>query len=76
MLLGDAMPYVDSFTTVSSIVAMIISVKMCSEQWWIWLVVDIFTVYMWLVKFINGNENIAKRLEFLQKIKYNSYILL
>lgn len=59
MLLGDAMPYVDSFTTVSSIVAMIISVKMCSEQWWIWIVVDIFTVYMWLVNFMTGSENIA-----------------
>lgn len=29
--LGDAMPFVDSFTTVSSVIAMIVSVKMYSE---------------------------------------------
>ena len=33
--LGDAMPFVDSFTTVSSVAAMIVSVKMYAEQWWI-----------------------------------------
>lgn len=57
--LGDSMPFVDSFTTVSSIIAMIVSVKMYSEQWWIWIVVDVFSVYMWLVQFINGNDSIA-----------------
>lgn len=57
--MGDAMPFVDSFTTVSSVVAMIVSVKMYSEQWWIWIVVDVFTVYMWLVNFIQGSENMA-----------------
>ena len=57
--MGDAMPFVDSFTTVSSVVAMIVSVKMYSEQWWIWIAVDVFTVYMWLVNFIQGSENMA-----------------
>lgn len=57
--MGDAMPFVDSFTTVSSVVAMIVSVMMYSEQWWIWIVVDVFTVYMWLVNFIQGSENMA-----------------
>ena len=33
--LGDAMPFIDSFTTVSSVIAMIVSVKMFAEQWWI-----------------------------------------
>ena len=58
-LLGDAMPFVDSFTTVSSVVAMIVSVRMYSEQWWIWLLVDVFTVYMWFTNFIYGQENMA-----------------
>ena len=57
--LGDAMPFVDSFTTVSSVVAMIVSVKMYSEQWWIWILVDIFTVYMWYTRFSIGQENMA-----------------
>ena len=57
--LGDAMPFVDSFTTMSSVIAMIISVKMYSEQWWIWIAVDVFSVYMWWTNFSIGNENLA-----------------
>lgn len=57
--LGDAMPFVDSFTTVSSVVAMIVSVKMFSEQWWIWVAVDIFSVYMWWCDFQSGSDNMA-----------------
>lgn len=57
--LGDAMPFVDSFTTVSSVVAMIVSVKMFSEQWWIWILVDIFSVYMWWCDFALGSDNMA-----------------
>ena len=57
--LGDAMPFVDSFTTVSSVAAMIVSVKMYSEQWWIWILVDIFSVYMWWTNFSAGNDNMA-----------------
>ena len=57
--LGDAMPFVDSFTTVSSIIAMILSVKMYSEQWWIWIFVDIFSVYMWWCDFNAGSDNVA-----------------
>lgn len=57
--MGDAMPYVDSFTTVSSVIAMIISVKMYSEQWWIWVCVNVFTIYMWWMSFSVGKENAA-----------------
>ena len=57
--LKDAMPFVDAFTTVSSIVAMIVSVKMYSEQWWIWILVDVFSVYMWWTQFKVGADNMA-----------------
>ena len=63
--LGDAMPFVDSFTTVSSVIAMIISVKMFSEQWWIWIAVDVFSVYMWLCNFIAGSDNMATLLMWI-----------
>ena len=63
--LGDAMPFVDSFTTVSSVVAMIVSVKMYSEQWWIWILVDIFSVYMWWTNFSIGNDNMATLLMWI-----------
>lgn len=57
--LGDAMPFVDSFTTVSSVIAMIISVRMFAEQWWIWVAVDVFSVYMWWCDFRTGSDNMA-----------------
>lgn len=57
--LGDAMPFIDAFTTVASVVAMIATVKMYSEQWWIWLFVNIFSVYMWYCDFLAGSDNIA-----------------
>ena len=57
--LGDAMPFVDSFTTVSSVVAMIVSIRMFAEQWWIWVAVDVFSVYMWYTAYVNGNDSIA-----------------
>lgn len=63
--LGDAMPFVDAFTTVSSVVAMVVSVRMFAEQWWIWIVVDVFTVYMWACNFATGNDNIATLLMWI-----------
>lgn len=56
---GDAMPFVDAFTTVSSVAAMIISVGMYAEQWWIWVAVDVFSVYMWWCDFQSGSDNMA-----------------
>lgn len=63
--LGDAMPFVDSFTTVSSVIAMIVSVKMYAEQWWIWILVDIFSVYMWWCQFTVGSDNLATLLMWI-----------
>ena len=62
---GDPMPYVDAFTTITSVVAMILSVKMFSEQWWIWVIVDVMTVYMWVCDFIRGQDNIATLLMWI-----------
>lgn len=56
---GGNMPFVDSFTTVTSIVAMIISIGMYAEQWWLWIGVDIFTVILWAVDFAQGTESIS-----------------
>lgn len=63
--LGDAMPFVDAFTTVSSVIAMIISVKMFAEQWWIWVAVDVFSVYMWWCDFSSGSDNLATLLMWI-----------
>lgn len=57
--LGGNLPYIDSMSTVVSVVAQILSVKRLTEQWVLWIVVDIVTVIMWAVNFANGGETIA-----------------
>lgn len=32
---------------------------MFAEQWWIWVVVDVVTVYMWFLAFRAGNDSIS-----------------
>lgn len=57
--MGGSLPFIDSMSTVVSVVAQILSVKRLTEQWVLWIVVDIVTVFMWLVNFLNGGETVA-----------------
>ena len=63
--LGGALPFVDALSTVVSVVAMIVSVKMYMEQWILWIVVDVVTVAMWGIAFTNGNDSIATLLMWI-----------
>lgn len=58
-LLGGNLPFVDSMSTVLSVIAQILMIKRFAEQWAIWIVVDIVTVIMWIAAFFNGGESIA-----------------
>ena len=57
--LGGSLPYVDSMSTVVSVVAQILSVWRLMEQWVLWIVVDVVTVIMWAVDFAKGGETVA-----------------
>ena len=48
--LPSAFPYMDSFTTVMSIVATFMMIRKKVETWWIWLVVDVIATYMYYIK--------------------------
>lgn len=63
--LGGALPFVDALSTVVSVVAMLVSVKMYVEQWILWIVVDAVTVIMWGVAFAQGSESIATLLMWI-----------
>ncbi len=63
--LNDRLPFVDAFTTVCSVVATIVSIKRFAEQWWIWIAIDVFTVYMWWVDYQAGNSNLSILLMWL-----------
>lgn len=58
-IMGGNLPFVDSMSTVVSVVAQILCIKRYVEQWILWIVVDIVTVIMWIAAFFNGGESVA-----------------
>jgi len=57
--LGGSLPFVDSTSTVLSIVAQILCLRRLAEQWIMWIVIDAVSVGMWAYDYINGGESIA-----------------
>ena len=57
--LGGNLPFIDSMSTCLSVLAMFLSIKRLMEQWVIWIVVNIVTIYMWFVDYLNGGTEIA-----------------
>ena len=45
---GDAHPFIDAFITASQVIAMILMVSMFAEQWWLWIVINIASIYLFL----------------------------
>lgn len=64
-VLNGNLPYIDALTTVMSLVAMIISIKMFTEQWVLWLIIDTFTIALWAVNFANNQESVATLIMWL-----------
>ena len=57
--MGDSQPIADSITTVLSVTAMVLTVKRCSDQWVMWIVVNAVSVYMWFVAYRAGSGSVA-----------------
>ena len=57
--LGGKLPFMDSMSTVVSVTAQILSIRRLTEQWILWIAVDVVTVVMWAVNFANGGETVA-----------------
>ena len=53
----DAMPFMDAFTTIGTMIAFVLTVRRFSENWWIWVAINVATVIMWLGNVIEGGEN-------------------
>lgn len=58
-LMGGNLPFVDALSTVISVFAMVVSIKMYIEQWLLWFVVDAVTIVMWAIAYAQGNDSIA-----------------
>ena len=59
VVLNDKNPYIDSFVTVLSITGMLLTVKRCIEQWYIWIIVNALTLVMWFNAYINGSNSLV-----------------
>jgi len=53
-------PWIDSTSTVLSVIAMILMAKIYMEQWILWIIVDVVSVIMWfIVVFKQGSNDIG-----------------
>ena len=57
--LNDKSPIYDSITSVLSIVGLILTVKRCIEQWYVWFVVNGLSTLMWIEAYLNGSNCFA-----------------
>jgi len=56
-LIEGNIPYLDATTTVLSVIAMLLMVRAFVEQWWLWIVIDIFTVTKWIIAWSRQEAN-------------------
>lgn len=54
---NDPLPFIDSFTTVTMAVAMFLAVMRYSEQWVVWIVVNVLGTLLWVRSFLTSGEN-------------------
>lgn len=55
--ISGTLPFIDSTTTIFSIIATILLTKRYSDQWFYWILVDIWSIVMWVYIFArDGNQ--------------------
>ncbi|WP_151733422.1 nicotinamide riboside transporter PnuC [Paenibacillus tengchongensis] len=52
---GQNSPYIDAITTVLSIVATLLMVRRFKEQWLVYIVLNMFTVLLWIIRTAEGS---------------------
>lgn len=57
--LGGSLPFANSASTVFAVTAQILCIKRCTEQWIMWILVNILNILIWYINFSSRGENIA-----------------
>ncbi len=57
LISGQNTPFIDATTNVLSIVATFLMILRYKEQWVLYMVLNIFTVIMWIIRFRNGSPD-------------------
>ena len=55
-LFKGSVPYLDAATTVLNIVAMILMVKGFSDQWYLWILINVISIVLWLKQTHQGAQ--------------------
>lgn len=71
----DSYPLLDSITTVLSVFGLILTVKRCIEQWYIWFIVNGLSLIMWIYAYLNGSNCFATVLMWTTYLILSVYFL-
>ncbi len=52
---GQNSPYIDAITTVLSVAATLLMVRRFKEQWLVYIVLNMFTVLLWVIRMLEGS---------------------
>lgn len=72
-ILKDPTPYIDGTATTLSVIGLILTIKRCIEQWYIWTIVNALSAIMWIVAYINGSNCFATILMWLTYLTLGLY---
>lgn len=53
---GGNNAFIDSITTVFSILGLYLTVRRCVEQWYAWIIVNFLSSIMWIIAYIKGSH--------------------
>lgn len=67
---GQNSPYIDALTNVLSIVATFLMVRRFKEQWLVYIVLNIFTVLMWVLRTLDGSAD-----GLLMVVMWSAYLI-
>ncbi len=74
LYLGDNYPFLDSFSSVLSVITMILAINRFMEQWILWIGVNCSRVLLWFLASFNNTNNIAIMLMSIVYL-FNSIIM-
>ncbi|WP_394018487.1 nicotinamide riboside transporter PnuC [Anaerococcus cruorum] len=55
--MGGNLPFMDSLTTVVSVIASMLYLLRYSEQWAMWAIVNVLSIAMWIMVFMQGDSS-------------------
>ena len=55
--MGGNLPFMDSLTTIVSVIASLLYLLRYSEQWAMWAIVNVLSIAMWIMVFMQGDSS-------------------